>query len=114
MAEKRKLKRRHLIYYLRVFDRESNKLIGHLIDISPQGIMIMSEEPLEVNKFFKLRMDLPVDIFEKTEIEFDAESRWTKKDINPEFYDTGFAIMNLSYTDGRLIEKLIDDYGFRT
>ncbi len=114
MAEKRKLKRRHLIYYLRVFDRESNKLIGHLIDISPQGIMIMSEEPLEVNKLFKLRMDLPVDVFEKTEIEFDAESRWTKKDINPEFYDTGFAIMNLSYTDGRLIEKLIDDYGFRT
>ncbi len=114
MAEKRKLKRRHLIYYLRVFDRESSKLIGHLIDISPQGIMIMSEEPLEVNKLFKLRMDLPVDVFEKTEIEFDAESRWTKKDINPEFYDTGFAIMNLSYTDGRLIEKLIDDYGFRT
>ena len=114
MSEKRKLARRHLIYYLRVFDRESNELIGHLINISPQGIMIMSEEPLEINKHFKLRMDLPVDIFDKTEIEFDAESRWCKKDINPEFYDTGFAIIDLSYTDGRLIEKLIDDYGFRS
>ncbi len=114
MGEKRKLARRHLIYYLRVFDRDTDRLLGHLIDISPQGIMIMSEEPLETNKTFTLRMDLPEDIFDKSEIEFEAESRWTKKDVNPEFYDTGFAITNLSYTDGRLIEKLIDDYGFRS
>ncbi len=114
MTEKRKLERRHLIYYLRVFDRDTNELLGHLIDISPQGIMIMSEEPLETNKHFKLRMDLPVEIFEKSEIEFNAESRWTKKDVNPQFYDTGFYITDLSYADGRLIEKLIDDYGFRS
>jgi hypothetical protein len=114
MSEKRKLQRRHLIYYLRVFDRETNEVLGHLINISPAGIMLMSEEPIETNKIFKLRMDLPVEISEKTEILFDAESRWSKKDVNPEFYDTGFSIINLSYQDGRLIEQLIDDYGFRS
>lgn len=114
MSEKRKLERRHLIYYLRVFDRETDKVLGHLINISPKGIMIMSEEPLEINRLFKLRMDLPVEIFEKTEIEFNAKSRWTKKDVNPEFYDTGFSIANISSEEEKLLEKLIDDYGFRS
>ncbi len=114
MTEKRKLQRRHLIYYLRIFNREDGQVLGHLINISPEGIMIMSENPTEINKHFKLKMDLPVEIFEKSEIEFDAESRWTKKDVNPQFYDTGFSIINLTYQDGRLIEKLIDDYGFRS
>ncbi|NOX87971.1 MAG: PilZ domain-containing protein [Calditrichaeota bacterium] len=114
MGEQRKLHRRHLIYYLRVFDRETGEVIGHLINITPEGIMVISENPLETNKTYKLKMDLPSDIFEKTEIEFDAESRWCKKDVNPEFYDTGFSILNLSYHDGRLIERLIDDYGFRS
>ncbi|WP_456440070.1 PilZ domain-containing protein [Caldithrix abyssi] len=113
MKEQRKLQRRHLIYYLRVFDNDTNEVIGHLINITPEGIMIMSEKPLETNKLYHLRMDLPADVFHKSIIEFEAESRWCKKDVNPEFYDTGFSIKNLAYEDGRLIEKLIDDYGFR-
>jgi len=113
MKEQRKLQRRHLIYYLRVFNDETNEVLGHLINISPEGIMIMSEKPLETGKLFHLRMDLPADVFRKQLIEFDAESRWCRKDVNPEFYDTGFLIKNLNEEDARLIEKLIDDYGFR-
>jgi hypothetical protein len=47
MQEKRKLKRRHLIYYLRVFEKNTDTLLGYLVDITPEGIMIMSESPVE-------------------------------------------------------------------
>ncbi len=113
MKEQRKLQRRHLIYYLRVFNNDTNEVLGHLINITPEGIMVMSEEPLETNKVYRLRMDLPADVFKKKMIEFEAESRWCKKDVNPEFYDTGFKIKNLDSEDSRMIERLIDDYGFR-
>ena len=59
MDEKREIKRRHLIYYLRVFDRKTDQLLGHLVNITPQGIMLISEESLATDTTFQLRMKLP-------------------------------------------------------
>jgi hypothetical protein len=59
----RSLKRRHLIYYLRVFDRSSGKLVGHLVDVTTQGMMLISEAPLPDEAEFELRMDLPPGLF---------------------------------------------------
>ena len=56
MNEKRKLNRRHLIYYLRVFDRDTSILIGHLVDITAEGIMLISEDPIETDNIFQLKM----------------------------------------------------------
>ena len=40
-AEKRQIKRRHLIYYLRIYDGISSRIIGHAVDISQQGMMLI-------------------------------------------------------------------------
>jgi hypothetical protein len=94
MEDRRKLKRRHLIYYLRVFEQGTNKLVGHLVDLTQEGIMLISENPIEVNKVYHLRMILPSRMGGNEEWLFDAESRWCNKDINPDFYDTGFKLLN--------------------
>ena len=52
--DKRQLKRVHLIYYLRIFDNDAGTAIGHLVDITTQGIMIISEEPVPAGKDFSL------------------------------------------------------------
>lgn len=109
----RKLKRRHLIYYLRVYDTVTEGLIGHLVDITVDGMMIMSENPIKENIDFSLKMKLP-DGFEATkEIRFKAVAIWTKKDINPDFYATGFKFTDIQKNDEEFIESLIDDFGFR-
>ena len=113
MQEKRKLKRRHLIYYLRVFDRNSNELLGHLVDITPEGIMLMSEETIPTKNNLELRMVLPSKLFGKDKIEFNATSLWSKGDIMSDFYDTGFRLTKIDRKDAELIESLIDTYGFR-
>lgn len=112
MLEKRKLQRRHLIYYLRVFDRNTINLIGHLVDITSEGIMIISETPIEVGKSFQMRMILPKEFFGKEQINFDAISRWSDKDINPNFYDTGFQLENISDENIKIVTQLIEDFGF--
>ncbi len=112
MQEKRKLQRRHLIYYLRVFDRNMVNLIGHLVDITPEGVMVISENPIEIGKTFQMRMILPKEFFGKEQITFDAVSRWTDKDINPNFYDTGFQLENISKENIEIITQLIEDFGF--
>jgi len=112
MKEKRRLKRRHLIFYLRVFNAETNQLLGYLVDLTPEGIMLMSEEPVEKGEKFKLRMDLPEEYSDRAKIEFDAESVWTSTDVNPDFYDTGFKFSNVSHEERLIIEDIIDDLGF--
>jgi hypothetical protein len=53
----REHQRVYLTFYLRIF--EGDKFIGFLIDISKDGLMVMSETPLEENREYNLRMKLP-------------------------------------------------------
>ncbi len=110
--EKRKLERRHLIYYLRVFDQAIDELFGHLVNISPKGIMLIREAPLETEKQFHLCMKLPVGIFGKEELSFKAESVWCKRDVNPAFFNVGFKILDLAWDDATVIKELIDRFSF--
>ncbi|MBI9050985.1 MAG: PilZ domain-containing protein [Anaerolineaceae bacterium] len=113
MFEKRNLKRRHLIYYLRIMNRDTNELLGHLVDITAEGIMVISENQLEINKNFNFRMMLPKEIVGKEMLEFSAKSLWSKKDINPDFYDTGFKIDDMTEADSLRIDQLIHHFGFQ-
>ena len=54
LGEQRKMQRRHLIYYLEAIDMDTGKPIGFLVDITTNGIMLMSEAPIEINKIFHL------------------------------------------------------------
>ena len=113
MNEKRKLNRRHLIYYLRVFDRSTNEPVGHMVDITAKGIMLISENPVKLDALFQLKMDLPQGMGAKDQLYFDARSVWQKKDINPKFLNTGFKFRKVSRDHFVVIEQLLDDFGFR-
>lgn len=112
MAEKRKLKRRHLIYYLSVFDGKTDHLVGQLVDLTVEGLMLTSESLIEPGGKYNLRMVLPEEIRGRTQLFFEAESVWCKKDINPNFFDIGFRLTNISKTDIKVIETLIYDFSF--
>ncbi len=112
MLSRRKLKRRHLIYYLRLFDRNSEELVGHLVDITTEGLKVMSEYPLAVDKRFQFEMVLPEDMGAER-ITFDATSVHCEEDINPEFYATGFRIDQIDSDHAELINQMIDEFGFR-
>jgi hypothetical protein len=111
MSDKRELKRRHIIYYLRVFDRNSGILIGHVIDITTMGMLVISENPIRVDTEFKFRMDLPTDTGTSF-LDFDAVAIWCHQDVNPDFFDTGFRFMNVKVEDVEIIGRLIKLYGF--
>lgn len=111
-VEMRRVERRHLVYYLRVFDGMSAKVLGHIVDISAKGMMLISDNPLPVGETFRLRMRLPASIGNKDELIFNATSRWCKQDINPEFHITGLEIYDVDEEIAKYILCLIDDFGF--
>jgi hypothetical protein len=113
MEEKRRTKRRYLLYYMRVYDVTTRQQIGNLVDITPRGIMVVSEHPILEGQVTRLRMELTADVSEKPFMEFSVRSRWCKPDINPHMYNTGFEILELPPEDAKIILHIIKEFGFR-
>ncbi len=114
MPEQRKLKRKQLIYYLSVFDRSTEQRIGQLVNITTEGVMLTSENPIKQNTVFQLKMTLPEKIKGRGHITFVAKSMWCRKGINPDFYDIGFRLLDISQEDIKIIESLIYDFSFKS
>jgi hypothetical protein len=112
MMIERKIPRRHLIYYLRVFEQESDRLVGNLVDITPEGIMLVSDAELDPGREYELRMDLPTDVYNNGRLLFKAVCIWSKNDINPEFYDSGFRLLDVNPEAELCIKHLIRLYSF--
>ena len=108
--EQRKVPRRHLVFYLRVFDGMSTRVLGHLADISSNGIMLVCEAPVQENEEFRLRMRLPREIAGRSEIVLDAACRWCRPDSNPEFYIAGFQVVGMENEFKELIARLVEDF----
>ena len=110
---KRDPDRVQLIYYLRISDIDSGKNVGHLVDITPQGIMMLSEEEIPADRDFSFRIQLPSVINGLEEIDFTARCLWCRNDYNPAFYLSGYRIENISSPEKEAIRKLIHSYGFK-
>ncbi len=113
MSERRGLKRRHLIYYLSVFEATTDELLGYLVDITPDGFMIMSENPPEVDRIYQVKVRLSTGKRPDKFLLLKAKSLWTRRDKSAEYYDTGFQIQNPDADTRLQIELLIKELGFR-
>lgn len=113
MAEKRRAKRRHIIYYLRVYDQNTSRLVGQLVDITTSGIKLISESEIEKDVVMKLRMELPEEIDRKKEITFEVITLWCKRDVNPNFHSIGCSFLEIAPEDVNIIKSLIYDFAFR-
>jgi hypothetical protein len=113
MPERRKLKRVHLIFYLRVFAGDDRTLLGQLVDITKEGLMLISEKPIEPDRDFDLTIDLPQEINGSKVLQFRARSRWSKPDVNPSFYNTGFQLEDVDEEYVKIIRNLISRFRFK-
>jgi len=112
MTEHRHLKRRHLLYYLRVTDRHCGAPLGNLVDITREGLMLVTRRPVEARKVHRLRLHLPREVLPENYVDLDAESVWTRPDANPDLHVTGFRILDLTTVARQAIDQLVDDFGF--
>ncbi|MCI0505650.1 MAG: PilZ domain-containing protein [Gammaproteobacteria bacterium] len=106
----RSQQRWNLVHHLRVLKAENNELLGHLVDVTTEGMMLISEQAIPLQCTFNLRMEIPVDDDTVPQmIALTAQSLWTKKDVNPTFHDTGFRLIDPSRRAINAISRLIDE-----
>ena len=112
MKEKRDHKRVNLIYYLEIYDNRTDRQLGYLVDITQAGLMMISEEEIPAGEEFHLRMLLPETTYGKKAISFNANSRWTQKDVNPAFFASGYQFIDIGPVERKTISSLMDNFAF--
>jgi hypothetical protein len=111
--EKRQRRRWELVFYLRTFDQSNDNLLGHIVDIHEEGLMLLSETPIELNKDYNLTLEMPIsEDGERKKISLRARSVWQSSDANPDLVDTGFQLIDPDRDSIEAINELIEELQF--
>ncbi len=92
-----------------VVDLKTRQSIGHLVDLTPEGLRIISREHIERGQIFDLRIDLPEQIEQIDHIQATVKCAWCEQDVNPEFHNAGFEILSITPPYIELIDILIQE-----
>lgn len=95
MADKRFLKRRKSLFYLKLEDYVTGEEIGRLVDITDQGFKLFTKNPVPVGREMVLTLELPETFEGQEKLLFSAVALYNKNDVNPDYYSAGFEFKEL-------------------
>lgn len=113
--ERREQERLSLDFTLNVYQYQGDgdaentklKLLGHIVDISRSGVMLLSQEPVETQKSLELILEIGLPGEATQQLAATAVSRWHRKDPNPGWFNNGFQFVELSESAETAINRLI-------
>ncbi|MEW5924978.1 MAG: PilZ domain-containing protein [Candidatus Zixiibacteriota bacterium] len=108
MDMQRKTPRSRPRSYLGVFDRETDKLLGGLADLTADGIMLFGDTAFQVNQTCDVRLTLPKAILECREIVFSVSCVWCRRSVDTVLYHTGFKIIDITEEEKGKITRLLN------
>lgn len=106
----RRLERVELNQTIVITDIITGKRFGELINVTTEGLMIMTDEEIATHSIFQLSMQLPVEIAGENTIELGADCLWCRKAENFSRHWAGFHIIDASDTAVSQLGELIDHY----
>ena len=110
--ERRRSNRKFVNFYLPVMESDTQKVIGHMVDISLIGFMMDSKVAIPSNLVHSLHIDFMENIAGRSFFDFHARSVWCRPDrIQPYLYDAGFAFIDLTEGDLEVIRAIAEKYG---
>jgi hypothetical protein len=93
-------------------NENTGELVGHLVNISPEGFKMESRNQIPLNLDIPFRIELPSDVSDKSYMVFIARSKWCQKDnIDPTLYDVGFEIIEMNPGDMDIFKLIFEKYG---
>lgn len=109
MQERRKSPRTKINKLLDVVDLDRDIVLGRLVDLSPEGFMLLSERSLEVNRIFQLGLQLPPGSAGRLAA-LGAESLWQETSNDSRQYWVGFQIIDISQDSLDKIHQLLRQF----
>lgn len=113
MSNQRRIQRHQLPYYLNVFNRYTDRPLGFIGNLSEGGLMLISRYPMMLAQRFEMRLKVPGQDSKIHYVDFSVMSLWSREDVTPGSYDTGFALITPSPEIRDMIDALHHYFSFR-
>ena len=116
MQNQRKESRKKLIAFTPVYNLLHKKLIGYVGDLTPQGVLVIGENPMEIDKNLALGIEFPSDDAESSVLRMAISGRtaWCRRDEDtPQYFNIGFEFIGTSQENAEIIEMILGRYQFR-
>ncbi len=110
MQEKRHSPRKVADQILDVSDQITGNPIGRVVNISAEGFMLLSEEPVVTGSIYQLMLETPKSQGDKAPIKFGAEAVWCTEATQPNSYWSGFHIIDIDNEDVLSIDQMVLDW----
>jgi hypothetical protein len=114
MRIQRHIDRLQLPYYLKVFNRVTDKPMGSIGNVSLDGLMLISQLPILLNARFDMRLKIPGHDGHLRFIDFHATCQWCREDVTPGSFDSGFALVAPPADYVEMVDALRYYFSFRT
>ncbi len=106
-SENRQQHRLEIQDELMVTDINTGNTMGQLANLSVEGLMLSSTEPVRLNTIYRLRIPLSAEGVDDSNIEVRAESLWCEDVNGSGSYWTGFHICEISSQDQEILNKIV-------
>jgi len=107
MEDYRHRPRKNTPHLVRVLNEESGETVGRVVDITADGMMLVTKAKIKVGQLFNFRIILPVMVHHRSDVCLEAKSVWVKADSNSEYSKCGFKFINLAGEEGFLLEDVM-------
>ena len=112
MSERRRNERCFLRHGLRVLTADTGSLLGHVVDISTDGLMVVSEHPLPTGQPLRLWVEIPRWDGNSERLLLETESRWSQTDAERGFSDNGLRLTDPNEDVVARIQDVIEELSF--
>ena len=115
MNNQRKESRKKLVAFTPVYELLHKTLIGYVGDLTPQGVMVIGEKPVDIDKHLTLGIEFPDDESKAhtLKIVLSARVAWCRQDDTPHYFNIGFEFLDLSPENAKVVDAILTRYQFR-
>lgn len=95
---------------IQIFDVINGGLFGELVNVTTEGLMVMTEQDIPTHAIYQLSMKLTTPINNSDTIELGADCLWCREEENFNRHWAGMHIIDASDEAVAQLESLIDHY----
>ena len=109
---KRHEPRPRLMTYLKVHCAETGRVVGRIIDLTTQGVRLVTNEEIQLEAEIHLVIPFDSGSGQQEELRIDARCRWTGPDVNPDYLCAGLEFVEVRPRQEALLARIIQRYRY--
>ncbi len=101
--------RKHFIYFVKGSSSKGEAFTGRLVNISSNGLKLITKEKLFVGDTYSLEISLPEKTYELKHIAFTGKTVWSRHSTGRDHFSAGFEIVEIDDVNKNLFNELMKE-----